>query len=439
MCAQTRLQEAQAMGVFDNFFEFGWEANRKQWDGPAIEHGPEYSLSVIEFDDQGWYHDVGQRDALMHFFDETASEDLLIVVFVHGWKHNAAAADGNLRSFRALLRDARASEDQRETSRRVLGVYLSWRGRSLYGNWLWMNASFWTRKGAAFRVAVGSVREILARLRAEQRQRNRQTIDHPNGRRGQGTRLVLTGHSFGALILFSAVAENLIESVARSHERVVRPFGDLVILVNPAFEATRYQPLLTALLARPGFPPDQRPCFLAVTATNDWATGWAFPIGRWLVTRFEAVRRRALPGLPDDAQRQANLKTVGHLPWLRTHRLSAPAQPKAPGTKAEQAYAGSGPPDVDVEKRAFEEFTRKYRPDGHLKPRWQRSYTRGALLEHVTGNPDNPFWIVEVTPEVIDGHNGIFRPVFLDFLRQLCDDRLRHIETPPGGGPVVSS
>ena len=427
------------MDVFDDFFKFGWEANRKQWDRPPIEHGPEYSLSVIEFDDQGWYQDMDQREALMNFLDETANDDLLIVVFIHGWKHNAASADSNLRSFRALLRDARASEAQRAISRRVLGVYLSWRGRSLYGNWLWTNASFWTRKGAAFRVAVGSVREILARLRAEQRQRNRQSIDHPDGRRGHGTRLVLAGHSFGALILFSAVAENLIESIARSHERVVRPYGDLIILINPAFEATRYQPLLTALLARPGFPPDQRPCFLAVTATNDWATGWAFPIGRWLATRFEAVRRRALLGLPEDAQRQANLRTVGHLPWLRTHRLSAPLQPKAPGAAAAQAYTGSSPPDADAEKLAFEEFTRVYRPDGHLKPGWQRSYTRGALLEHLAGNPDNPFWIVEATPEVIDGHDGIFRPVFLDFLRQLCDDRLRHIETRPGTGPIVSS
>ena len=111
------------MDVFDDFFLFGWEANRKQWDGPPIEHGPEYSLSVIEFDDQGWYQDMEQREALMNFLDETANEDLLIVVFIHGWKHNAASADGNLRSFRALLRDARASEAQRAISRRVLGVY----------------------------------------------------------------------------------------------------------------------------------------------------------------------------------------------------------------------------------------------------------------------------------------------------------------------------
>ena len=91
------------MEVFDDFFKFGWEANRTRWDGPPIEHGPEYSLSVIEFDDQGWYQDMDQREALMNFLDETANDDLLIVVFIHGWKHNAASADSNQRGIRSML------------------------------------------------------------------------------------------------------------------------------------------------------------------------------------------------------------------------------------------------------------------------------------------------------------------------------------------------
>jgi len=62
---------------------------------------------------------------------------------------------------------------------------------------------------------------------------------------------------------------------------------------------------------------------------------------------------------------------------------------------------------------------------GHLLKGWKRTYTLGAILEHVGGNPDNPFWTIEATLEVVDGHNEIFRPVFLDFLRQVCDDRLQ--------------
>jgi hypothetical protein len=49
----------------------------------------------------------------------------------------------------------------------------------------------------------------------------------------------------------------------------------------------------------------------------------------------------------------------------------------------------------------------------------QNTSTLGASLEHVTGDPGNPFWVVEASREVIDGHNGIFGLVFLGFLRQV--------------------
>lgn len=417
------------MEIFRNFFAFRKAPNAKQWPGPTIEDTAEYSLAVIEFDDQGWYHDVQQRDDLNRYLDGKRDEDLLIVVFIHGWKHNAAPDDINLQSFRAVLKDACLSENRRPTRRKILGVYLSWRGLSLSGNWFWTNASFWTRKNAASRVAVGSIREILARLRAFQKAKNetRNELEAPN----VGTRLIIAGHSFGGLILFTAVSEYLIESVTGRRfeggekKRVVRPFGDLIILINPAFEAARYQALYTAVLAQPDYPENQRPCFLAVTARNDQATGVAFPLGRWISTRLEAVRLNALSGGPADAQKKANLNTIGHLRWLITHRLSAP---ESPDTSPHQPYKGRVSSNFDAEERAFEMFNKEFRPGGHLVSGWKRTYTGGAVLEHVDGNPDNPFWIVEATPEVIDGHNGIFRPVFLDFLRQLWDDRLRHVD-----------
>jgi hypothetical protein len=157
------------MEIFSDFFAFRKTPNAKQWPGPTIEDTKDYSLAVIEFDDQGWYHDLNQRDDLNRYLDCNRNEDLLIMVLIHGWKHNAAPDDASLRSFRAVLKDARLSENRRPTPRQILGVYLSWRGLSLSGNWFWMNGSFWTRKNAASRVAVGSIREILARPRAFQR------------------------------------------------------------------------------------------------------------------------------------------------------------------------------------------------------------------------------------------------------------------------------
>src|SRR5439155_603955 len=50
-----------------------------------------YSVSFVEFDDQGWLH---TREQLQNIIDrlikfDTQDHDVVVVVFVHGWKHNA--------------------------------------------------------------------------------------------------------------------------------------------------------------------------------------------------------------------------------------------------------------------------------------------------------------------------------------------------------------
>jgi pimeloyl-ACP methyl ester carboxylesterase len=401
--------------LFRRLFPFRWVPNAGRWRRQPIEHTDDYCLAVVEFDDQGWFQDFHQRDLLQRFLNEKANrnEDLLIVVFIHGWQHNAEPDDTSLQMFRSLLSDVCLSERHRH-NRPVLGVYLSWRGLSLSG--AWMLASFWTRKKAATRVALGCVREILARLRAY--------VEGPD----VGTRLIVAGHSFGGLILFTAVSEYLIESVilcqCNSEKHIVRPFGDLIILINPAFEAARYLPLYSVVL-QTDYPKNQRPCFLTVTSTNDDATGNWFPIGRWFDTRLESVRRNALPWGPPNAQGEAILNTMGHLQWLITHKLSCPKTQES----AHQPYKGEGRVRLnwDEEEKDFNKFNQRFRADGHLQENWKRTYSSGAVLEHVCGDPDNPFWTIEATPEVVDGHSDIYRPVFLDFLRQVCDDRLRPI------------
>jgi hypothetical protein len=72
-----------------------WVPNAKQWRKQTIEveKKDNYYLAVIEFDDQGWFQDRCQRDVLEQFLDQKANQDLLIVVFIHGWKHNAQPHD----------------------------------------------------------------------------------------------------------------------------------------------------------------------------------------------------------------------------------------------------------------------------------------------------------------------------------------------------------
>jgi pimeloyl-ACP methyl ester carboxylesterase len=383
---------------------------------PGSEDKEGYTLFIIEFDDQGWYHAADQHDALFEYLHGQEIQDYLIIVFIHGWKHNARPDDENLRSFRTLLQQACISEEQhagQAEPRRILGIYISWRGLT----WSWpilRELTFFGRKATAGRVAVGSVREILARLRQFQ--------DSRSSNDGARTRLVLVGHSFGGLILFSAVSEYLIESAATPG--VINPFGDLVILVNPAFEAARYQPLHDIVKRGRAYEAYQRTCFIAITATNDWATGLAFPIGRWFGTFFQSTR--------DKLQRCANRNTVGHLEWMRTHALTA-TKKRARGRQP--LYTGQTNNLRAVEENDFQDFNRRYRPNGRFESNWTRNYSSGAVLSHVKGDPDSPFWVVSATPDVINGHNGIFGVTFLDFMRQLCDDRLRRINGAPPANP----
>src|SRR4051812_8401925 len=71
----------------------------------VIEVETNYSLGFVELDDQGWLWNRKQIDAIsQQFAEELKTKGLLMVTFVHGWKHNASASDENVKMFRGLLK-----------------------------------------------------------------------------------------------------------------------------------------------------------------------------------------------------------------------------------------------------------------------------------------------------------------------------------------------
>ena len=268
--------------------------------GATVFNGPNYIRLVVEFDDQGTSYHERQLEWLDDQLLAYAGQHPIVLVFVHGWKHNARPSDPTLVAIDKVLKQTAEAESAVGSNRPVIGIFVGWRGLSFYAGWL-TNLTFWNRKTAALRVALGSVRELFARLRRFRRQHDEQSV------------LVIVGHSFGGLVVYSAVSQAFVELALYSTEQHIEPsFANLVLLVNPAFEAARYMPVFS-LIKRKAFA-RQPPVMISITGTNDSATGMAFPIGAWLGSIWEHGRSKE--------QKQAVTHTMGHLQWMLTHRAT---------------------------------------------------------------------------------------------------------------------
>lgn len=135
----------------------------------TVFNGGNYIRLVVEFDDQGASYHERQMEWLEEQLEAYAGRHPIILVFVHGWKHNARARDPNLLAIDTVLQQTAEAEAAVGSNRPVIGIFVGWRGLSFYAGWL-TNLTFWNRKTAALRVALGSVRELFARLRRFRRQ-----------------------------------------------------------------------------------------------------------------------------------------------------------------------------------------------------------------------------------------------------------------------------
>src|SRR5207244_1279847 len=152
--------------------------------------------------------------------------------------------------------------------------------------------------------------------------------------------------------------------------------------------------------------------------------------------------------------------TIGHVHDYLSHRLD-PSGEKLPvpvltgqqeaAKCACNSYCSSAnPPPVDLfdaELKRYREWTAAWRPGGHYRPEWVQDYTLGQSLKRIRNDangtsPDNPFWVVRASPEIIDGHNGFYTPLFFEFIRQVYDQIIidRELAAPvPGVPPPRSS
>lgn len=413
LCACTTLEEIRTR------HESSPQLDRASTEGPctydavtpddrrySIEEYGDRWAAFVEFDDEGWtYRGTGrtsQTDAfearLQRDLDDPQlrDHDFLVVAFVHGWHHNAHDSDCNVHDFRTMLRVASERYAQAYDAglfrkpRRIIGVYVGWRGESLNHDGFRYTTVI-DRRNAAERVAKGDVRELFAVLRRAQIGAARDSGDDSR------MRTVVIGHSFGGLIAFNGLSPAILneltltrprppdcrpvlqrqvlgngsasaplgESTTRRHDPPV--FPDLLVLVNPAFEATRFESIHAQGVANDGCPfLGYRPKVVVVTSETDRWTGNVFTVGRSVLTLLEAYPPSDTAAL----ERDANLHAIGNTKRYVTHRLTLDkAAGRAMATRA-SSFAGGGPPD-----------------------------------------PCTPVWVVSAADEIISGHDGFLFPM----------------------------
>ena len=381
----------------------------------AIQHhtqnqSDEYYLSFIEFDDQGQLWDREQLHKVLSSYQSIAGvNDVLLVAFIHGWHHNANPEDGNIQEFRQLLAKLSLAEANSGTKRKVLGVYIGWRGDSITIPVL-NDTTFWDRKNTAHKVGQQGVTEVLLKLeeivnvKAGMETANPQPLN---------SRLVTIGHSFGGAVLYTALQQILEDRFIDSRKNKTfagdaNGFGDLVVLMNPAFEALRYATLydISQDYCR-GYFPSQLPKLAILTSETDRATGWAFPMGRFFSTFFDThttLERHNCTGVginkinPIEIEEgEADRLTIGHFKPYLTHRLNPLSEKRSPNFNyrelqniwSQQKEAGSF---------AFE----------------------NTVLTHLGKTvPNNPYLNIQVDQRLIEGHNDIWHDDVVSFLRDL--------------------
>jgi len=192
-----------------------------------------------------------------------------VIAFIHGWRHDASIGDSDVQKLRlfaayaASFLDQRCAALKRDCRTVVTAVYFGWRGARVAEQWLARNDA--TGVGRILDTMFGSVPALLTLFdRKPVSERigpaaitalRRIDVETYNRHMPQGwkqdteSRMITFGHSLGGNMLASALRETMIDRIRRhvSGSLMTAPFGDLIILLNPASEAENWTVLQRAM------------------------------------------------------------------------------------------------------------------------------------------------------------------------------------------------
>jgi hypothetical protein len=201
-----------------------------------------YSMAFLEFNDQGQLREPLQWEALKHELTAPTNQSLTVLVYVHGWRHDAHVGDSDVRRFHTLtsLTANYANQDGRKPSK-TIGIYIGWRGRVIDEHADHEKTSplrdgmaiptILSRKPASDSIAKPIGQQILdieklvkgAKLDASHR------------------KLIVYGHSLGGNIVIQGLSETIAKRISEPEPgQPIGGVGDLVVLLNPASQARHF-------------------------------------------------------------------------------------------------------------------------------------------------------------------------------------------------------
>lgn len=260
-----------------------------------------YYLGFLEFAENGSPADIDaddrvlqrrQLDALVAHLrhQRKLGKHSYVIAFVHGWRHNAGIGDTDVAKLRLMaaytasfLRQ-RCVKLQRGCDTVVTAVFLGWRGARIDERYAsralgsrvsrYLDAVFGTppalltlfdRKPVSERIGPAAV-TALRRIDAIAFDRA------PAGwKRDTQSRMIVFGHSLGGNMLATALRETMLDRIVRHvpGTAMTPPFADLIVLLNPASEASNWTVLQRAMRERVRFVYPMRDTNLSAEIARD--------------------------------------------------------------------------------------------------------------------------------------------------------------------------
>lgn len=322
---------------------------------PADDSTASKNLHVIEFSDEGEQLDPTQLQALQQRVKQSPQAPEL-VIFVHGWHHNAKATDDNFVAFQRFFAEMERSDAQRN----LIGVYIGWRGDKYDPFWLdgsndadsWIEPldfpTIFQRKAVARHIGSTGFSQLLDQFDELQRQ-------------GTLQRYTVIGHSLGGAVALHGSKERVRQSILKQQEN-----KNLFILLNPAVTTSEYQPLDQLLSID-----RQKPAMVVLQSKGDFALKEAF-------------------GWIKDGQRAMGAS------WAITHDIDRCSS----GDCSKNHLIPKRLQEYDAQPGCMMELNQSgWKIRARLKARRTMQTCGDANMQAV--------WVLAVSDDIIFGHNGI--------------------------------